>query len=475
MEPARGSGGPSPGDPLSGGPAAGGSSLGDRVRRSPMWALLAAAPFRWLLGGQALALVADQAFFVALTWLVLEVAGAGAALGLVLGVAAVPGVALLPVGGWVADRFGPVRVMLFAGMARVVLLAGLAGLALLGRFELWQIALLGGALSAVDALYYPAASAVVPAVVPRHRLVPANSLLQGAEQVSGLAGPVLAGGLIAAVGIAATVGAVALAFAGAVAAYAGLARALARARVGASDASPAGEPDPAPAILSEATLGRGGQPAVGWLADEKPAAGAEATPGRDDLLAGLRYVLADPLLRVICLILAALNVALAGPLTVGGVVLAEERLGGAAGFAALMACFGAGSLAGSLATGALPAFGRRGPALLAATALLGVGLGGLALAPSLVVAGAVGVAMGTVAGFLGVVLTAWLQERTPEAIRGRVMAVVMFAAVALDPVAYAVAGFLAGLGPHILFFAAAGLLLAAAAVGAGSRPVRAFD
>ena len=328
----------------------------------------------------------------------------------------------------------------------------LAGLALVGGFELWQIALLGGALSGVDALYYPSAMAAVPAVVPRARLVPANSLLQGLEQISGLAGPIVAGALIALVGVGATLGAVALAFGGAVAAYAGLARSLARARraawVGDSDGDEAG-------------------------AGESLA--LESSPNRADLLAGLRFVVADPLLRTFCLILAALNVALAGPLMVGGVVLAEARYGGAAAFATLMACFGGGSLVGSLATGAFPSRGKRGPALLVATALLGLGLGGLAAAPTLLVAGAVGAAMGAVAGYLGVVLTAWLQERAPEAIRGRVMAVVMFAAVALDPVAYTLAGALAGLGPEMLFAAAAGLLLVTALAGAGSLVVRSFD
>jgi MFS family permease len=447
LDPLRPSG-RDPGDGASDPPAP--TGIANRFRWSPYRTLLLPAPFRWLLGGQALALVADQAFFVALSWFVLQQAGAGSAFGTVLGVSAVPGVMLLPLGGLLVDRVGPVRMMLVAGTVRVAMIAVLAGLALSGGGALWQIALVGGALSAADALYYPASMAAVPSVVPRDRLVPANSLLQGLEQLSGVVGPVIAGSLIALIGVGATFGVVAVAFAGAAAAYAGLARALARTRrdeqgTGAMRTDPSAVPDgPAPA-------------------------------GGRAMLEGLRYVLADPLLRTICLILAALNVALAGPLMVGGVVLAEARFGGAAAFAILMACFGGGSLAGSLATGALDLDGKRGPAFLAATALLGVGLGGLALAPSLPVAGAIGVAMGAVAGYLAVVLTAWLQERAPEAIRGRVMAVVMFAVVALDPVAFALSGFLAGAGVERLFLAAAGLLIGTAALGATNRVVRSFD
>jgi len=451
IEPGLGGGAEARGPGSAGGPGhPSAREPGDRRRGPAFRTLLAFAPFRWLLGGQALALVADQAFFVALSWLVLQEAGAGATLGLVLGVSAVPGVLLLPVGGGVVDRVGPVRTMLLAGSARVALLGGLAGLALLDAAALWSIALIGGALSAADALYCPASMSAVPGVVPKDRLVPANSLLQGLEQLSGLSGPVLAGSLIALVGVGATLGAVAVAFSGAVVAYAGLARSLSRLRVRLPD--PGGREHGDPAGATE-----------------------DAAPSKSDLLVGLRYVLADPLLRTVCLILAAMNVALAGPLTVGGVVLADTRFGGAASFATLMACFGGGSLVGSLATGALAPGGKRGPAFLAATALLGAGLGGLAFAPSLLVAGILGVAMGAVAGYLGVVLMAWLQERAPDAIRGRVMAVVMFAVVALDPLAYALSGVLAGFGPDRLFLAGAALLVATAALGATSRVVRSFD
>lgn len=432
-----------------------------RRRRASFRPLLADPAFRWLLIGQGLALLADQTFYVALTWLVLERAGPGTALGVVLGVAAVPGVILLPAGGWLVDRVGPVRLMVLAGVARVAALAALAALAWFGGGALWQIALLGGLLSAVDALYYPAALAAVPVVVPASGLVPANGLLQGLEQVTGLAGPAVAGGAIALAGLGPAMGAVAVVFAGAVLAYAAIARAL---------ATRPGQPlAAAGAVPTPAALAAGAQPPLAAKAHPEPVA------ARADLFAGLRHVLADPLLRTMCLILAALNVALSGPITVGGAVLAEQRFGGAGAFALLMSCWGAGALAGSLGAGTIGHARRRGPALLAATALLGLGLAGFGLAPTLLVAAAVSAGMGLVAGGLGVVVMAWLQERTPEAIRGQVLAVVMFAAVALDPLALTAAGFFAAAGPTRLLLAAGALLLLAAALGTTSRVVRAFD
>jgi hypothetical protein len=53
-----------------------------RVQELPMWKPFETRPFRLLWAGAKLSLLADQAFLVALTWLVLQIAGPGAGLGL---------------------------------------------------------------------------------------------------------------------------------------------------------------------------------------------------------------------------------------------------------------------------------------------------------------------------------------------------------------------------------------------------------
>jgi nitrate/nitrite transporter NarK len=68
-------------------------------------------------------MLADQAFLVALTWLVLRVAGSGAELGLVLAVASIPGTILTPAGGVLSDRYSPALIMIWGSAGRVLLLA----------------------------------------------------------------------------------------------------------------------------------------------------------------------------------------------------------------------------------------------------------------------------------------------------------------------------------------------------------------
>lgn len=410
------------------------------LRRPPLWRPLAARPFRLLWAGEAAALLADQACFVALTWLVLEVAGAGGKLGAVLAVAAVPGVVLLPLGGWLSDRFGPAPLLAVAGVGRAGLVAGLATLVLLDAAALWQLSLLGGALSALDALHYPASLSIVPTLVDEEELEPANALVQGAEQVSGMVGPALAAGAVAAVGLGATFGAIALAFAAAAAAFGALVRVADRVprreRIG----------DPTP-----------------------------PSTGGASLLAGIRYAWADPLIRTLLVVLAALSVATSGPLLVGGAVLAETRFGGAGAFGSLLSAFGAGSLLGVVGAGAGGRAQRRGLSLLVVTAALGLGLAALAVVPDLGLAAAVAAGMGVGSGYLGVVLTAWLQEQVAPEVRGRVMSLVVFAAVALDPVSYALTGALVETDARGVFLGAGGLLGLVALLGAASGTVRRFD
>jgi MFS family permease len=180
------------------------------------------------------------------------------------------------------------------------------------------------------------------------------------------------------------------------------------------------------------------------------------------------------LLRTMLFALALLGFSTSGPLRVGGAMLAQTRLGGAETFGILLSAFGAGSLVGLVVAGSLVRTGRRGVDLIVGTAALGFGMGALGLVSSLLPATALVLGMGVGAGYLGVVLMAWLQERTKPSLRGRVMSLMMLAAVAVDPLSYALMGALGALDLRIMFAAAGSLLVLTALLGATSRTVRGF-
>ena len=384
-------------------------------------------------------MLADQAFLVALTWLVLRIAGSGAELGAVLAVASVPGAILMPVGGVLSDRSSPTLVMVCASIGRVVLLASLTALILTDATRLWHVYIIAAGLSALDALYYPASMAVVPTLADKDRLGAANALIQVAEQASGILGPALAGSLLALLGLGASFGAAALLFLVATALFGAMARAAKPLVTPAQDAP-------------EEDLAKGST--------------------RDELIEGLRYVLRDPVIRTLLLVVLGTNVAMMGPLYVGGAVLAELRLGGAGAFGTLVAAAGVGSLIGIVSAGSMGTFRRRGLIELSLTGVLGVMVASIAFVPNLAVAIPLAVAIGATASFLGVITISWLQERAEPGLLGRVMSLAMFSAVALDPISFALAGLLVGINLTAMFVSAGALLLLTAALGAASRTMR---
>lgn len=394
-------------------------------------------------------MLADQMFFIALTLLVLEVAGPGLQLGSVLAVASVPGAALMLVGGRVSDRVSPALVLVFSNAGRALLTGALAVLVLTDSVALWHLYLLAGFLGVLDAFHYPASLSVVPKVVKKGSLAPANSLVQGAEQFGGLVGPALAAAAVAFVGLGATFGAFALMF------FATALVVASALRIPPDSSSEEAEGTPETTVVA-------------------PGARHTGRPS-GSVIEGLGYVWRDPIIRMVMLLFAALSFAAVGPIIVGGAALSEARLGGAGSLGVLLSAFGGGSLVGlGLASFGLPGPGRRGYVALGASAFFGVCLGTLGFASGLLFAAAVGAGAGVSAGYLGVAMVTWLQERAAPEFTGRVMSLVMFAAVALDPASYALAGFLAALGLETLFAFAGAVVVLSVLAGASSRELREF-
>ena len=413
-----------------------------RIRDLDLWKPLEGLSFRRLWARAGLSMLADQAFLVALMWLVLRLAGSGAELGAVLAVTSVPGAILMPLGGVLSDRSSPVLIMIFASVGRVLLLTLLATLILTDATRLWHVYVIVASLSALDALYYPASMSVVPSLVNQDRLGAANALIQGAEKASGILGPALAGFLLTLLGLGASFGATALLFVVATALFGALARV----------ARPIGTP-----------------------ADDAPEEGRGRGSTREEFIEGLRYVLRDPVIRSLLLIVLGTNLAIMGPLYVGGAVLAESRLGGAGAFGSVVAAAGVGSLIGIVGAGSVRRFRRRGLIELSLTGVLGIVVAAIAFVPNLAVAVALAIAIGGTASFLGVITISWLQERAEPGLLGRVMSLAMFSAVALDPISFVLAGILVGINLTAMFVGTGALLLFTTILGAASRTMRVVD
>jgi hypothetical protein len=325
----------------------------------------------------------------------------------------------------------------------------------------WPLYALAAGLGVLNAVYYPTSLSTVPVVLKDKALLGAgNALVLGAQQVSEMAGPLLAASVVALFGVGAVFGVTALMFAAAAILFA-LVESDTRHETKATSQAKAPFEE-APRQQPHELAGSERPSEASW----GPVAG---------IVEGIRYAWRDPLLRTMLFALALLSFSTSGPLRVGSVMLAETRFGGVEAFEVLLSAFGAGVLIGLVAVGSLVRVGRRGLDLLVGTAALGLALGTLGFVSSLLVAVTIVAGMGVGAGYLGVVLMAWLQERTKPNLHGRVMSLMMFAAVGVDPLSYALMGVLSGLDLKIMFAAAGSLLVMAALLGAASRTVRSLQ
>jgi Transmembrane secretion effector len=399
--------------------------------RFPLLEPLRGRDFRLVFGGESVSLLGDQFHFVALAWLTLQLTGSGVALGTVLMAAAIPRAVFMLVGGAMSDRLSPRSLMLGSNVLRTVVVALVATLVLTGNAQLWQLYVLAFMFGVVDAFFYPALNTMVPMLVTDRQLPPANGLVQVMQQVSGLMGPALAGVVVAAV----TTGP---AFAIDAASFAVASATLLAVRGGRRMAQPANEP------------GAKAEPAAGLLAN---------------IGSGLSFVWGDPAVRSLILLVAAFNFAFTGPLLVGLPYLADVRFeGGAAAFGLIISAFGAGALGGALLAGSLHRVPRLGLVTLVTAAAMGVGLALVGNAPTVILAvGAMG-ALGLGSGFINVRVVAWLQGRTPEAMRGRVMSLLLLGAIGLAPISLAVSGAIIDFGAASLMFTVAGAIVVVAAV-----------
>ena len=153
--------------------------------------------FGLLWGGLALSAIGDQAYNVAFAWIATEAFGTRA--GFLAAVGPLAQLAMLALGGGVADALPPGQAMVWAdGVRALALLLVVAAWQVSGQAPAAALVVAVGVLGAGMAVFRPALQAVVPSLVPDRGLLPAaNALLDVTERLARLVGPALAGVLSA--------------------------------------------------------------------------------------------------------------------------------------------------------------------------------------------------------------------------------------------------------------------------------------
>lgn len=400
--------------------------------------------FRLLWIGEGISLLGDQFYLIALPWLVLSLTGNPLAVGTILATAGIPRALFMLVGGALTDRFTPRRLMINSNIARMALTALLAILVATNLIQPWMLYISALLFGLADAFFFPAQTSIVPRLVDKDQLQAGNALIQGTAHLSLFVGPVAAGLLVSWLDGGATHSTFGIALAIAIDSLSFLASitALSLIRIETSDA-------------------RAGKGVGGVLASIRE---------------GLLYVWNDATLRMVFPITLGLNILINGPFAVGIPVLARTRFPeGAAAFGLIMSLFGGGALLGMTLAGVLPKPSRKllGTVALSVISMMGVGLAVIGVSPTMYVAAAASFVMGIANGYANIMLITWLQQKVAPEMIGRVMSLVMFAAVGLNPVSNALAGMLIGLNITVLLVCAGSLMTLFTLSAAFSPAVRA--
>lgn len=301
-----------------------------------------------------------------------------------------------PLLGSLGDRIDRRRVMIGSELGA----AAVAGVTV--AFTHQPVALIALALTAAVAQspYFSASTAAVPNLVPAADVAWANSTISIGRNAGALLGPILGGAVAGLVAPGAVFAANAVCFAGSAAMVASV---------------------------------------HGTFADPHRANAEE----HEGLRAGFRFILADPVLRLITLAWVVL-LFLLGPVLVAELPLARSFGAGAVGYGILVACWGGGAIGGSFAGRRLAVTNER-VTMVGGCAVIGAGFALVAFAPVFAFALAGMATAGLAEGAVTVSEQGILQRRTPDAVRSRATAATEAAVMGAFALSFPAAGFMINL------------------------------
>ncbi|GAF12373.1 LOW QUALITY PROTEIN: MFS general substrate transporter [Bacillus sp. JCM 19045] len=149
--------------------------------------------FVLLLVAGVFAVVGFSMFLTTTTWYVVTILGSASSLGLVLIAATVPRLLMMAFGGVLADKYKKTTIMFSTNLIQSVLLFTIFYLVHTDDMTFASLLVLAGVFGMLDAFFGPASSSMIPKIVAKSQLQKANAYFQGVDQVSFIAGPILAG------------------------------------------------------------------------------------------------------------------------------------------------------------------------------------------------------------------------------------------------------------------------------------------
>ncbi len=161
---------------------------------------LAERPFRLLWLGQATSAVGDAMTPIALTFAVLESTGSATDLGIVFAAFTLAHAVFILAGGVWSDRLERRLVMLSCDVIRCGAQLTLAGLVITDQAQLWQFVILAVVVGSAESFFSPASTGLIPQTVSAGQLQQANGLIALTRSGSWIFGPAVSGVIVGTAG-----------------------------------------------------------------------------------------------------------------------------------------------------------------------------------------------------------------------------------------------------------------------------------
>ncbi|MBN9607482.1 MAG: MFS transporter [Actinomycetales bacterium] len=395
----------------------------------------ATSRYRLLASALSISLFGTGVWTVALVFQVKALGGGPTDLSAIAAVNAAALLAAVLFGGVAADRIPQKRILVAVEIVKTLAVAGAAALGLSGALELWHLAIVAALLGLADGFFYPAYSAVLPAILPEDDLLAANGV-EGVLRPAFLqaAGPAAASAAIAAFAPPA-------AFLGiCVTQLAAIALLLAM---------------PAVALARDATA----------PADRDGDGVVDAPPRHPiavlflDLWGGVRFMVRTPWLFATLLFATVLVLLIMGPLEVLlPFAVTRQTGGGPESFAAVLTAFGLGGALASILVSVRPLPRRYLTLMVLAWGVGAIPFALIGVTDQLWVMVIAAFVVGVTFDGAQVIWGTLLQRRVPPTMLGRVSSLDFFVSLALMPISMALAGPVGETIGFPLTFALAGLI-----------------
>jgi len=156
--------------------------------------------FSLLLQGQAVSILGDNVFDIALRFWILTKTGSISLMGILLAVTTLPKVFISPFAGTFVDRHDRKRVLITTDIISGTTILFIGIVSIIGSLQVWMIFISGIIVGVCGCFFNPTINSCIPDVVPKSKLLKANSILSSICSGNDMAGYAFGGFLVQFIG-----------------------------------------------------------------------------------------------------------------------------------------------------------------------------------------------------------------------------------------------------------------------------------